>query len=97
MMRSSPSNYNDMKMKLLQEPGVLEFRDSDMMYADPGGQVGSYGAGPMQDDMYAAAAVGSNQINAMLELQHNSAQGVSQAQDQEPKKKREYSTIFARI
>ncbi|XP_064457787.1 paired box protein Pax-5-like isoform X2 [Ornithodoros turicata] len=86
MMRSSPSNYNDMKMKLLQEPGVLEFRDSDMMYADPGGQVGSYGTGSMQDDIY-AAAVGSSQINAMLELHHTNTQGINQTQDQEPKKK----------
>lgn len=89
MMRSSPSNYNDVKLKLLQESaGGLEFRDTDMLYpTDPSGQVVSYATGPMQDDVY-GGSVGSTQLGSMMDLQQGSqhVQG-GQIQDLEPKKK----------
>ncbi|XP_077533282.1 paired box protein shaven isoform X3 [Haemaphysalis longicornis] len=88
MMRSSPSNYNDVKLKLLQEGG-LEFRDADMLYpADPSAQVISYAAGPLQpphDDVY-----GSTQLGAIMDLQQQQQpQHVQAAQvhEHEPKKK----------
>ncbi|KAH7981383.1 hypothetical protein HPB49_023547 [Dermacentor silvarum] len=91
MMRSSPSNYNDVKLKLLQEGG-LEFRDADMLYpGDPTAQVVSYAAGPLQplpphEDVY-----GSTQLGAIMDLQQQpQPQHVqaAQVQDHEPKKKR---------
>ncbi|XP_049272318.1 paired box protein Pax-5 isoform X11 [Rhipicephalus sanguineus] len=90
MMRSSPSNYNDVKLKLLQEGG-LEFRDADMLYpADPTAQVVSYAAGPLQplpphEDVY-----GSTQLGAIMDLQQQQQPQhvqASQVQDHEPKKK----------
>ncbi|XP_070395779.1 paired box protein Pax-5 isoform X3 [Dermacentor albipictus] len=90
MMRSSPSNYNDVKLKLLQEGG-LEFRDADMLYpGDPTAQVVSYAAGPLQplpphEDVY-----GSTQLGAIMDLQQQpQPQHVqaAQVQDHEPKKK----------
>lgn len=89
-MRSSPSNYNDVKLKLLQEGG-LEFRDADMLYpGDPTAQVVSYAAGPLQplpphEDVY-----GSTQLGAIMDLQQQpQPQHVqaAQVQDHEPKKK----------
>ncbi|XP_075544106.1 paired box protein shaven isoform X3 [Dermacentor variabilis] len=90
MMRSSPSNYNDVKLKLLQEGG-LEFRDADMLYpGDPTAQVVSYATGPLQplpphEDVY-----GSTQLGAIMDLQQQpQPQHVqaAQVQDHEPKKK----------
>ncbi|KAH7983177.1 hypothetical protein HPB52_009731 [Rhipicephalus sanguineus] len=87
---SSPSNYNDVKLKLLQEGG-LEFRDADMLYpADPTAQVVSYAAGPLQplpphEDVY-----GSTQLGAIMDLQQQQQPQhvqASQVQDHEPKKK----------
>ncbi|KAL3172147.1 hypothetical protein MRX96_013292 [Rhipicephalus microplus] len=89
--RSSPSNYNDVKLKLLQEGG-LEFRDADMLYpADPTAQVVSYAAGPLQplpphEDVY-----GSTQLGAIMDLQQQQQPQhvqASQVQDHEPKKKK---------
>ncbi|KAH7983119.1 hypothetical protein HPB52_009309 [Rhipicephalus sanguineus] len=91
-LRSSPSNYNDVKLKLLQEGG-LEFRDADMLYpADPTAQVVSYAAGPLQplpphEDVY-----GSTQLGAIMDLQQQQQPQhvqASQVQDHEPKKKSE--------
>lgn len=88
--RSSPSNYNDVKLKLLQESaGSLEFRDTDVLYPSDPNSV-SYATGPMQDDVY-GAAVGSTQLGSMMDLQHG-GQHVQDAQGQDPdgKKKRKY-------
>ncbi|CAN7991100.1 unnamed protein product [Ixodes pacificus] len=88
--RSSPSNYNDVKLKLLQESaGSLEFRDTDVLYPSDPNSV-SYATGPMQDDVY-GAAVGSTQLGSMMDLQHG-GQHVQDAQGQDPdgKKKRKH-------
>ncbi|XP_042148391.1 paired box protein Pax-5 isoform X8 [Ixodes scapularis] len=88
MMRSSPSNYNDVKLKLLQESaGSLEFRDTDVLYPSDPNSV-TYATGPMQDDVY-GAAVGSTQLGSMMDLQHG-GQHVQDAQGQDPDGKKKH-------